>query len=126
VELNTVYFYTVAILDWEHLLAPDKFKQIVLDSLVYLVDKNKIKVYGFVIMPNHIHIIWENIEMNGREMPYASFMKFTGHAFLKELEKTDGFSLERYKVDKNSREYQFWRRDSLPIVIHNRKMLEQN
>ena len=124
-ELNVAYFYTVAILDWVHLLEPDKFKQIVLNSLIYLVEKKKLKVYGFVFMPNHIHIIWGNLAMNGREMPYASFMKFTGHAFLDELKETDSSFLNRFKVDRNSREHQFWQRNGLPIVMYNRKILEQ-
>jgi REP element-mobilizing transposase RayT len=64
------------------LINTDRFKHIVMDSLIYLTKKNKLKVYGFVIMPNHIHIIWENIALNGKEMPYISFMKFTGHQFL--------------------------------------------
>ena len=54
-ELNVVYFYTVAIVDWMQLINTDKFKHIVMDSLIYLIKKNKLKVYGFVIMPNHIH-----------------------------------------------------------------------
>jgi putative transposase len=56
-ELDVVYFYTATILDWRHLLKEEKFKQIVLNSLIYLVEKEKLIVYGFVIMPNHIHII---------------------------------------------------------------------
>jgi len=33
-ELDNIYFYTVAIVDWFPLLETDKFKTIVLDSLV--------------------------------------------------------------------------------------------
>jgi len=124
-ELDVVYFYTATILDWVHLLEADKFKQIVLNSLIHLVEKEKLIIYGFVIMPNHIHIIWENKAMNGKEMPSASFMKFTGHAFLDELRKTNDPMLDRFKVDRNSRNYQFWQRNSLPIVMYSRKILEQ-
>ncbi|MDB5004850.1 MAG: transposase [Mucilaginibacter sp.] len=88
-ELDTVYFYTVAIVDWIPLLKTKKFKLIVLNSLIHLVEKKKLVVYGFVIMPNHIHIIWSSSEKNDKEMPYASFMKFTGHAFLDELRQTN-------------------------------------
>ncbi|HWD86537.1 MAG TPA: hypothetical protein VG367_00320 [Mucilaginibacter sp.] len=124
-ELHELYFYTATILHWKHLLQTDKFKQIVLDSLVHLVRDDKIKVYGFVIMPNHIHLIWENIAVNGKEMPYASFMKFTGHQFLHELRKTDASLLEEFKVNMNSRNYQFWQRNALPIRLYDRKILEQ-
>ncbi len=124
-ELNTIYFYTVAILDWVPLLKSEKFKKIVLNSLIHLVNERKIKVYGFVIMPNHIHIIWECIEMNKKEMPHASFMKFTGHQFLDELRNSNSPLLERFKVERNSRKHQFWQRNALPIIMYNRKILEQ-
>jgi len=124
-ELNTIYFYTVAILDWVPLLQSDKYKEIILNSLIHLVKKKKLKVYGFVIMPNHIHIIWECLEMNGKEMPHASFMKFTGHQFLEELRKSDNKLLERFKVNRNSRDHQFWQRNALPVFMYNRKILEQ-
>jgi putative transposase len=124
-ELNIVYFYTATILHWKKLLQSEKFKLIVLNSLIHLVEKEKIKVYGFVIMPNHIHLLFENIAMNGKEMPYASFMKFTGHQFLHELRKTDLELLELFKVDRNSRDYQFWQRSALPIEMFSRKVCEQ-
>ncbi len=124
-ELSKIYFYTASILDWVHLLKPEKYKQIVLDSIIHLVNKEKLKVYGFVIMPNHIHIIWECTAMNGKEMPHASFMKFTGHQFLEELRKDDDELLSRFKVDRNSRNHQFWQRNTLPIWMYNRKILEQ-
>jgi putative transposase len=124
-ELNTIYFYTVAILDWVPLLQSDKYKMIVLSSLIHLVNEKKLKVYGFVIMPNHIHIIWECIEMNKKEMPHASFMKFTGHQFLEGLRKNDSKLLDRFKVERNSRNHQFWQRNALPIIMYDRKILEQ-
>ncbi|MBC7400652.1 MAG: transposase [Mucilaginibacter sp.] len=124
-ELDVVYFYTVAIVDWIPLLKTEKFKLIVLNSLIHLVEKKKLVVYGFVIMPNHIHIIWSSSEKNGKEMPYASFMKFTGHSFLEELRQTNNPLLERFKTDKNTRDHQFWQRRGLPILMYDRKRLEQ-
>jgi putative transposase len=124
-ELNEIYFYTASIKDWILLLRTDKFKHIVLDSLIFLVKNEKIRVYSFVIMPNHIHLIWENVSMNGKEKPYASFMKFTSHQFLAELRRYDHKHLERFKSDGLNRNYQFWQRDALPIRLYDRKILEQ-
>ncbi|MDN5286780.1 MAG: transposase [Mucilaginibacter sp.] len=124
-ELNGVYFYTATILDWIPLLRQDKFKLIELNSLIYLVKKEKINVYGFVITPNHLHLIWSSLDMNGKEKPHASFMKFTGHQFLEELRNTDDQLLARFKSEINNRNYQFWQRNSLPIKILDQKILEQ-
>ncbi len=124
-ELGKIYFYTVAILDWVPLLSTEKYKNIVLESFIHLVKKEKIKVYGFVIMPNHIHIIWELKALNGKEMPHASFMKFTGHQFLEELRKSNSDFINRFKVERNTRDHQFWKRNALPIWLYDRKIMEQ-
>jgi putative transposase len=57
-NLNT-YFFTATILNWNNLLAGDKYKNIVAESLQFLTENNRIRVFGFVIMPNHIHLIWK-------------------------------------------------------------------
>lgn len=56
--MNYPYFYTATILEWKHLLKPDKYKDIIIQSLYFFSTQNKIKVFGLVIMPNHIHLIW--------------------------------------------------------------------
>ena len=87
-ELNQLYFYTASIVNWRTLLESDTFKLIIMKSLKYLVDAKKIRVYGFVLMPNHIHLIWELLEFNGKEKPHASFMKYTSHNFQRSYEKS--------------------------------------
>ena len=76
-ELNEVYFWTITINKWQHLLQPEENKMIVINSLQWLVQKGLIKIYGYVIMPNHIHLMWEQLLMNGKEFPKNSFEKFT-------------------------------------------------
>jgi hypothetical protein len=41
-----VQFFTATILEWKHLLKPDKYKQIILDSLKFLVEQKRAKVYA--------------------------------------------------------------------------------
>ena len=37
------------------LLQNDEYKNVIISSLEYLSNAGKIDVFGFVIMPNHIH-----------------------------------------------------------------------
>ena len=60
------YYYTDSIFKMKHLLADDNIKKIIIDSWKYLVQTNKIIIYGFVIMPNHIHLIWNRKMVTGR------------------------------------------------------------
>jgi len=123
-NLTSTYFYTATILNWHHLLQKDSFKNIVIQSLQFLTTKGKVKVYGFVIMPNHIHLVWRNLEMNKKEFPNESFLKFTAHEFKKELKKSGELD-EKYVVEKVDRKYQFWQRSSLAVEILSKEMLEQ-
>lgn len=117
-KLNNLYFYTTTIVKWKPLLKPDKYKDILINSLKYLVDKKKIAIYGFVIMPNHIHLIWELMELNGNEYPHTSFMKHTSHSILKDLQINQPILLKEYEVELKTRKHQFWQRDALPIHLY--------
>jgi putative transposase len=101
----------------------DTRKEIITNSLKTLSEKKLITVYAFVIMPNHIHLIWQLNAKNGKESTKGSFMKFTAHEFKSLLKLTD--ELEKYKVSANNKAYEFWQRDSLGIEIWNRGVAKQ-
>lgn len=124
-ELEKVYFWTSTINDWKHLLKEDKYKQIILDQLKNLVDKKKIKVFGFIIMPNHIHIIWELLSLNSKEMPHASFNKATSHIIIKYLKTNNTILLSKFKVNEKERAYRIWQRDPLAILMDSKDKLIQ-
>jgi putative transposase len=124
-DFGKLYFYTASIFEWKHLLKENLFKEVIVSSLNHLQKTNKLRVYGFVIMPNHIHIIWELISMNGKELPHASFMKFTAHEFQRLLKTNNSEYLEEFKVFRSSREYQFWQRDSLPVELYSKEVMMQ-
>lgn len=124
-EFGNIYFYTATITNWRNLLEPNKYKDIIIDSLRYLVNSKKIKLYGFVIMPNHIHFIWELLEFNGKEMPHASFMKFTSHQIQKDLQLNHPKVLDHFKVNTDTRTYQFWQRDSMATHLYSPEVIYQ-
>ena len=86
-ELNEVYFWTITINNWHQLLKSDANKMVVINSLQWLVRNELIKIYGYVIMSNHIHLMWEQLKMNGKEFPKNSFEKFTAKSFVTQMQK---------------------------------------
>ena len=52
-------FFTPTILDWRHLSKDDAYKQVIIDSLLFLNKERSIVVNAFDKMPNHIHLIWQ-------------------------------------------------------------------
>ncbi|PWK78675.1 hypothetical protein LX99_01123 [Mucilaginibacter oryzae] len=119
-----IEFFTATCLNWQPLLHSDKYKNIVIDSLNFLVKNNRIWLYGYVIMPNHIHILWCKQPDWLNKNVQQHFSKFTAQQ-LKFSMINDSRSLENYKSSQNDREYQFWERRPYKATMYNRIVLEQ-
>jgi REP element-mobilizing transposase RayT len=115
-------FFTATILEWKHLLKDDKYKDIIIESLRFLVNKKRVLVYSFVIMPNHIHLIWQIQGGHKRESVQRDFLKFTAQNIKYDLVANDKDLLEQFKVNAKDREYQFWERNPLSIDIYSREV----
>ncbi|MCB9034670.1 MAG: transposase [Chitinophagales bacterium] len=124
-NLGQIYFWTATIYNWQHLLSEDESKDIIVDSMKYLSDMNKIDVFAFVIMPNHIHIIWRIIENGVKETTVGSFLKFTAHQFLKKINTQNSNLLNKYKVIAHNKQHEFWQRDSLAIPLFTKEVAFQ-
>lgn len=124
-DSNICYFYTDTIYQFHPLLKDDIIKSIIIDSWNYLAPKGLIEIYGYVIMPNHIHLLWNMLETNGKESPAGSFAKHTAHQFKKHLSATNKKMLELFRSDKIDRSYQFWKRDPLAIPVSTEEILIQ-
>lgn len=124
-ELDKIYFFTSTIHSWIPLLIEEKYKMTIIESWQFLIKKSLIKIYGYVIMPNHIHMIFEMIDMNGKEMPHTSFLKFTAHQFLSNLRKVNPTFLYQFKVNEANKTYCFWQRDSLDVELYSPNIIYQ-
>ena len=122
-SLNKIYFFTATIHKWLLLLESQHNKELIVNYLKKLSDEQKIIIYGFVIMPNHLHLIWKQINLNGKETPLGSFLKYTAHEFLKGL-KANGEN-HKYAVVAANKHHEIWQRDSLSIEIYSRRVAEQ-
>ena len=70
-------YFTATINEWKRVLANDNYKDIIIDGLKNLVSKIRIELNVFVVMNNHIHLIWQGLESFTPTPSQASFMKFT-------------------------------------------------
>jgi putative transposase len=103
-------FYTATINNWQHLLADDEHKDIIVDSLKFLVTEKRIGLNAFVIMSNHIHLIWQPMFGFTPTDIQSSFMKYTAQQLKRSLTENNKEALASFKVNKYDREY-------LPIAI---------
>ena len=110
-------FYAATIYEWQHLLKEDKYKNIITGSLQFLVSDKRIELNAFVIMSNHIHLIWQSLMGYTPEQIQLSFMKYTAQQIKFELMKDDPPLLEKCKANKADRDYQIWEREPLGIDL---------
>jgi putative transposase len=111
-------FITITCLEWKYVLKGPRFKKIILDSLRFLTMKGKIHVYAFVIMTNHMHLIWQIRGEYERQNVQRDFLKFTAQQILRLLKKEKTAMYNRLYVDAMDREYQLWERNSLSIPLY--------
>jgi len=118
-------FFTATNLEWKRLLKPDKYKDIVLNSLCFLVKKKRIILYAFVIMENHIHLIWQMQPGIKPADVQRDFLKYTAQKIKKDLRENHPQVLSRFKVKTKDRSYQFWERNALSIELSTEKVFQQ-
>jgi putative transposase len=119
------HFFTATNLEWKKLLARNKYKDIIVESLRFLVKNKRVVVYGFVIMDNPIHLIWQLQAGMNRSNVQRDFLKYTAQQIKKDLTKNYPEELNDFFVGAKDRKFQFWERNPLSIEIWSEKTLLQ-
>ena len=123
--LYHLQYFTATILDWQHLLKPDKYKDIIIQSLQFLVREKRVELNAFVIMSNHIHLIWQIQEGHKRENVQRDFLKYTSQIIKKDLQFNHQNVLKVFEVNAKDRKYQVWQRNLLSIDLWTKEVFIQ-
>ncbi|MFZ2970000.1 MAG: transposase [Minisyncoccia bacterium] len=93
-ELNEGnYFITFTIKNWYYILDRHNRWNIIADSLEYFQKNKELKLYGFVFMINHIHLLLFYSDMIGF---VRDFKKFTAKEILKNIKQTEPNALKLF------------------------------
>ena len=103
------------------LLEHDKYKDIIINSLLFLVEDKRIKLYAFVIMPDHLHLIWQMQPLIHPQHVQRDFLKYTAQRIKHYLQKNHPELLSAFESDANDRTCQFWKRRALSIELRTDK-----
>jgi putative transposase len=126
IENNNPHFVTCTVLHWIPVFTRPETVSILLDSLRYLMS-NGLKVYGYVILENHMHLIVQSDHLSIDIRRFKSFTAKEIIRLLKEAKVTmilDQLAFYK-KAHKTNRGYQFWDEGVHPIWIQNEAMLRQ-
>ncbi|RDH86137.1 MAG: transposase [endosymbiont of Galathealinum brachiosum] len=123
---DQTYFVTLTVLHWIPVFTRPATVNILFDALRFLM-KEGLKVYAFVILENHLHMI---VQSTAIDKDIARFKSFTAKELIHFLDKNKvsqileqlAFYKKAYKSD---RAYQFWQEGVHPEWIQNEEMMRQ-
>ena len=127
VESEGVYFFTATIVNWLPVLIGEAACSLVLESLQFCRRNKGLRLYAYVIMENHLHLVAEAPELS-RCM--QSFKQYTARGLLQQAQTADKqWQLHQFdyckKAYKNRSRYQVWQEGSHPQLIQGDAMLRQ-
>ncbi|NNF33192.1 MAG: hypothetical protein HKN68_03740 [Saprospiraceae bacterium] len=117
---HEVYFSTFTIEGWTPIFEDfPGCKILICDSLGFLFLKKKINVFGFVIMIDHIHLLWECLDVGGFNTVTTSFKKYTGKQIKEYLQENEPLYLSNFVSERKDRVHKLWKlKTSSTRILH--------
>ena len=121
------HFLTCTVLNWMPLFTRPQTAGIILDALRYRQEETGWKIYGYVILENHIHLI---VQAENLAMELPRFKSYTARKLIDHLKECHAERLLKQlaffrKSHKQDRDYQCWEEGSHPQLIENEQVLRQ-
>jgi putative transposase len=117
---NKIYFVTLTIKNWHYIFDRHNRWKIIIDSLKYCIKHKELTIYGYVLMLNHIHLIFKSKDAIGF---IRDFKKYTSKELFKNLEQTEPKVAKLFISKEGSVE--IWKKTNMPIIIETEKIYWQ-
>ncbi len=126
-ESDSVYFITSTIVEWIPVFTKREYFEIIIDSLRYCRENKGLKLYAYIILDNHIHLIGSADNLT---QIVKDFKSYTAREIIKTA-KTDNknwllnqlaFYKKKYKKDSK---YQVWQEGYHPQMITREDIFKQ-
>jgi len=126
-EEHRPHFLTCTIVAWLPVLAYPRFADIILESWRFLQKQADVRIYGFVIMENHLHWIAAAERLPDRAAQFKSFtarkiIDGLGESGFETLLEELRYFKERHKLGQ---EYQLWQEGSHPQELAHPAVMRQ-
>ncbi len=122
-ELNKgIYFLTFTTKNWFYIFDRHDRWNIIADSLEFCRKNKGLKIYEFVFMLNHVHLIVESPDVSGF---IRDFKQFTAKQIKKNIQEHEP-TIEKLFIDEDEEEqFELWQKTNLPLAIESDKFYQQ-
>jgi putative transposase len=115
------YFITMTIQKWYYIFDRYDRWNILSNSLKYCQKHKGLKIYTYVFMLNHIHMIIQSDDVAGF---LRDFKKHTSRKLKENLKQTEPEVLKLF-INKETGKYSFWQMSNKPVLLESEKFFLQ-
>ena len=132
-ESTGAYYISFATVYWIDVFTRDIYFSVIIESLDYCRKNKGMEIYGYCIMPSHVHLIFRSAEADPSGL-IRDFKGFTSRKILKTIEENTQESRKEWllwmfekagKKNSNVKNRQFWQQNNKPIELWSLKVFEQ-
>ena len=131
-DQSAPHFLTFQVIDWVDIFSRQIYKDIVIDSMKFCRANKGLEIYSYVIMSNHVHVIWraKNGDLSN---VIRDFKKFTGRNIIEAIktgpESRQDWMLKRFEFAARSNVrnsiHQFWTHENHAVELFTPDFTEQ-
>lgn len=124
---HLAHFVTFTVIDWIDFFTRDEFRRVLIDSIRYCQQHKGLQVYGYCIMPSHVHLIvrsqkrelWETIRDLKRHTSttFKRMLQDESNTFESRSRWLLWFMRHAGAYNPHNNDFQFWVQDSHPIEL---------
>ncbi len=115
-----IYYLTLTVRNWYYIFDRHNRFQILANSLKYCRENKGVKIYAYVFMINHLHLIASCNDMIGFA---RDFKRHTSKEVQNNIAATEAAVLKLF--DAGNGKYEFWSRTNMPKMIEGEEYLIQ-
>jgi REP element-mobilizing transposase RayT len=115
-DQQKVYFLTLTVVGWIDVFTRKNHKMTIIESLQYCQKEKGLELYGYCLMPSHLHLIARAVDTFTLSEILRDFKKYTAKAIIRniqsETESRKEWMLEYFRKSaertKRMTDFKFW------------------
>ena len=132
-DSSVLHFVTFAVTNWIDLFVRDEYRKILIDSIAYCQANKALELYGWCIMPSHVHLIigtpddsLSNIMRDLKRHTSEELHKAIANNKTESRKEWMLWMMERAaKKSSNTAKFQLWNAESHPVALPTPKIAHQ-
>jgi len=132
-EQDGAYFITMTVVNLINIFTRKEQIQIIIDSLKHCQKEKELEIYGWCLMPSHLHIICRAGGKIGMSAILRDFKKYTSKKIVKQIieesESENEWILQQFKDAckylKRKQEYKVWQDSNHAKIIFTNNFFHQ-